>query len=360
MTRRGRILFVGNYLDSHVGTRAISEELALQLGQRGWSTILTSRKTNRVLRIADMLRTIVARRGEIDAAVVDLYSGPAFVWAEAACELLLRLGKPFVLTLHGGNLPAFAQHSPTRVCRLMSKACAITAPSGYLAHQMRIYRPDLEVIPNPLDVGQYPYSRRSKIQPRLVWLRAFHKIYNAPMAVSVAALLMGEFPETSLTMVGPDKDGSLAQAENCARQLGVISRIRFSGPVPKTEVPATLAQGDVFLNTTNVDNTPVSVLEAMACGLCVVSTNVGGIPYLLRNQWDALLTPAGDARAMAAAVRQLLTDSSLAERVSETARRKAADLDWSLVLPTWERLLGEVISPSKCPQKRQPVLSETK
>jgi glycosyltransferase involved in cell wall biosynthesis len=91
-----------------------------------------------------------------------------------------------------------------------------------------------------------------------------------------------------------------------------------------------------------VDNTPVSVLEAMACGLCVISTNVGGIPYLLQDEHDALLVPSGDDGAMAKAVRRVLTEEGLADRLSCNARRKVEQFDWSYILPKWERVLIDV------------------
>ena len=68
------------------------------------------------------------------------------------------------------------------------------------------------------------------------------------------------------------------------------------------QVPSELNEFDIFLNTTFVDNTPVSVLEAMACGLCVVSTDVGGLSFLLEHEGDALLVPPDNPKAMAAAV----------------------------------------------------------
>src|SRR6185436_16069131 len=101
-----------------------------------------------------------------------------------------------------------------------------------------------------------------------------------------------------LTMIGPDKgDGSLQQTQRVAGERGVVNHISFVGGVPKREVPERLSHADIFLNTTNVDNTPVSVLEAMACGLCVVNTNVGGLPYLLEHEEDALLVPPADVAA---------------------------------------------------------------
>jgi glycosyltransferase involved in cell wall biosynthesis len=84
-------------------------------------------------------------------------------------------------------------------------------------------------------------------------------------------------------------------------------------------------------------------MEAAACGLCIVSTNVGELPLLWTNGDDALLVEPDDPKAMAAAVRRLLTESGLAERLSRNARAKAEQFDWSLILPQWERLLTEVV-----------------
>jgi glycosyltransferase involved in cell wall biosynthesis len=149
-------------------------------------------------------------------------------------------------------------------------------------------------------------------------------------------------------MFGPDwGDGSLQQMQSEARFLGVEERIGLPGRVPKAAVSKSLHQGDIFLNTTNVDNTPVSVLEAMACGLCVVSTNVGGIPYLLEHERDALLVPPDNPEAMAKAVHRILTEPGLAESLSQNARKKVEQFDWAVVLPQWERLFGDVAFESK-------------
>jgi glycosyltransferase involved in cell wall biosynthesis len=84
------------------------------------------------------------------------------------------------------------------------------------------------------------------------------------------------------------------------------------------------------------------VLEALACGLCIVSTNPGGIPYLLRDGWNALLVNQGDAGAMAAAVRRILTNPGLAESLSQNARRTAEQFDWSVTLPQWDDVFRSV------------------
>ena len=126
------------------------------------------------------------------------------------------------------------------------------------------------------------------------------------------------------------------------RKLKLDDRVSLPGAVDKSKVPGVLSNGDIFLNTTNVDNTPVSVIEAMACGLPVVSTNVGGIPYLIENEVTGLLVEPGNAGQMANAVLRLFTDQELAQRISKNGRRLAESFDWGIVLPQWERLFSQV------------------
>jgi glycosyltransferase involved in cell wall biosynthesis len=338
----GRLLMVANFLNSSVQTRTASEELAMHLRTGGIDVITTSSRVNKATRLADMLWTIWSRRREYSVAQVAVFSGPAFVWAEAACALLRRLGKPYILCLHGGNLPQFAQASGERVRKLLEPANLVTAPSRYLLEQLSAYRPDIRLVPNSIELEYYPYRLRTHARPRLVWLRAFHRIYNPSMAVLVAERLVRKFGDLELIMVGREKDGSKAAAEKLAREKGLERSVKFVGGVPKSEVPDRLAAADIFLNTSSVDNTPVSVIEAMACGLCVVSTDPGGIPYLLENGEDGLVTPVDNPEAMAAAVERVLASPALAERLSGSGRRKVESFDAPAVVSRWAELLGSI------------------
>ena len=283
---------------------------------------------------------------EIDGvpdAVIDVFSGAAFVWAEAVAGLLGALGKPFVLTVHGGSLPAFAARWPRRVRRLLAAARVVTAPSGYLAGALAPYRSDIRVIANAVDAAGAAFSPRGPARPRLVWLRAFHAVYRPTLAIDVVAALAPAHPALTLAMVGPDKgDGSHAAAVAHARARGVAERVRFVGRVPHAEVAGQLAAADVLLNTPDLDNNPVSVIEAMAAGLCVVSTDVGGLRYLIDDGASGLLVPPADPAAMAAQVDHVLTDPALASRLSRGARAAALARDWAPVGAQWLALLDEV------------------
>jgi glycosyltransferase involved in cell wall biosynthesis len=345
LSRKPGVLLIGNFLSALTETHSVCEDLAVRLKEHGLHVITTSDKLARIPRLLDMLITIFKYRNQYGVAQIDTYSGPAFIWAEMTGWLLQKLNKPFVLTLHGGSLPQFGSRWPGRLRRLLRSASVITTPSRYLLEAMQPYRPDICLLPNPLDLGTYRFQLRKNPRPHLIWLRAFHHVYNPTLAPRVLAQLLPDFPNACLTMIGPDKeDGSLQTTRKIAQHLGVQDRIAFSGGVPKTEVPLWLNKGDIFINTTNVDNTPVSVIEAMACGLCVVSTNVGGIPYLLEDEIDALLVPPDDPESMAAAVCRVLIEPNLATRLSQDARHKAEGFDWSTILPQWETLFEQVIA----------------
>jgi glycosyltransferase involved in cell wall biosynthesis len=340
------VLLIGNFLSASAGVRTVCEELADRLAGARWRVLTTSAKSARAARLADMLAAIWSRRREYDVAHIDLYSGAAFFWAEAAAFALRRTGKPYLLTLHGGGLPRFARRWPGRVRRLLESAVAVTAPSAFLQSEMLRYRPDLLLIPNAIEVARYPFRARTRPLPKLVWVRAFHEMYDPALAIRALGILRERVPDATLEMVGPDKhDGSLERARAAAAGLRLDGAVAFRNAVPKSDVPSCIDRGDIFLNTTTIDNTPVTVLEAMACGLPIVSTNVGGVPNLVRDEAEALLVPPRDPARMSAAIGRLLSDSALAARLSRAARARAESFDWSVILPQWQELLAAQTPP---------------
>ena len=143
-------------------------------------------------------------------------------------------------------------------------------------------------------------------------------------------------------MVGPDKDGSLNRAKELSLQLGVADSVTFTGVLPKEQWHQMSENYDIFINTTNIDNMPVSIIEAMALGLPIVSTDAGGLPYLIENGVDGLLIPAKDERKMAEAIETLLNNACNAGEMSKNAREKAEKFDENIVKTQWHKLLENV------------------
>ncbi|MCL5734681.1 MAG: glycosyltransferase family 4 protein [Actinobacteria bacterium] len=340
---RPPILIAGAFLSGSTGIRFVCEDLAAGLEARGWTITTTSRIENRWIRLIDMVGTALLSRRRYRLAQVDVYSGPAFIWAEIVTAVLSLLRCPYILTLHSGALPEFAERHPKRVSRLLRSAAAVTSPSSFLQRQLGDFRSDIRVIRNGLYLDRYPARMVSPARPKLVWIRAFEDRYNPLLALQVAKRLSDDNRDVELLMAGPNRGGITAtQVANEAERLGLKDRVKIRGAVPKELVPSVLQEGDIFLNTTNVDNAPVIVVEAMACGSCVVSTDAGGVPDLVTDGEDSLLVPCDDAEAMAHAVARILDDPDLARMLSTGAREKAEDYAWDRVLSGWEDLLTQV------------------
>ena len=307
------------------------EVLAGLLAREGWDVRTASSRIDRWLRLVDVATSPWRWRGRVDILVLMVFSGPAFRLVEAASASASRLGIPMILWLHGGNLAEFAGRHPERVRRVLARGRVSVAPSKFLAAPF-----GARVIPNVVDLDQYPYRYRSQVAPRLLWMRTFHELYRPDLALQVLERLKGT--GATLTMAGQDK-GLLAETRIRAEERGL--EVRFPGFLDAEGKRGEFPRHDVFLNTNRVDNAPVSVLEAAAFGLPVVSTDVGGIPCLLRDGEEALLVPEGDAEAMAAAVRRLLDEPGLAGRLSAAGREVAERSSWARVKPLWENLLEE-------------------
>jgi glycosyltransferase involved in cell wall biosynthesis len=338
------ILMIGNHLPVSSGNINFWHYLAERLRLNNWEIITTSSKTDKFMRLLDMLTTIWRRRKEYSLAQIDVFSGQAFIFAYLSGQLLSLIGKPFVLTLHGGGLPEFFQKYPKPIRHLFSNAAEIVTPSGYMREAFRSVRADIRLIPNPIEVTSARFRVRETAAANLIWVRAFHSVYNPQMAVRVLKTLVDHGFDAHLIMLGPNKgDGSQAETLQLAKNLNVDQVIHVVGGVPHKQIPDWLDKADIFINTTNYDTAPRSVLEAMANGLCVVSTNVGGIPFLLKDEVDCLLVAPNDHEAMANAIMRILAEPQLSEKLSANARKSTEEFDWSTILPQWEKLFAEVI-----------------
>ncbi len=332
------ILYIGNHLSAGGGNPSVAEQLSRHLGP-GLRFRLVSRKRNKALRLLEMLRAAAGQRRANGPVVIDVYSTLNFYYALLVAWICRKKNIGYIGVLHGGHLPRRLANNPALCRYLFSGAAALVSPSGYLRDAFQAKGFSVKVIPNPLVLEQYPFRQRGPLRPRLLWVRAFDRTYDPALAIRVLQRLIDAHPDTMLTMVGPDKDGNMNKCRLLAKQLGLVDKIRFTGRLSKKEWIDLSNDFDIFLNTTKADNTPVSVMEALALGLPVVSTNVGGIPWLLKDGVDALLVPPGDEEALAGAVERLLAEPRLAVALSRRGREKAADWDMKKVAAQWREML---------------------
>ncbi|HIB37486.1 glycosyltransferase family 4 protein [Mesonia sp.] len=333
-----KILYLGNKL-SHKGRNSTGvETLGKQLEQVGYQVVSVSAFSNKLVRLIHMLSTVIIKSKKSDVLLLDTYSTANFWYAYLSAKLARNLKLPYICILHGGNLPNRLKNSPTKTKELFSNAKYNVAPSGYLISEFQEKGfKNLKFIPNTIEIENYPFFYRKVDTPKLLWVRSFAEIYNPTLAIEVFEKINEKFPNAKLCMVGPEKDGSLAKCKTLAKQKNLS--VEFTGKLSKEEWTTLAKEYNIFINTTNFDNTPVSVIEAMALGLPVISTNVGGLPYLIDDQKDGLLVPKNDSEASIKAINQLIEHPELAQQLSINAREKVEKFDWEVVKEKWHEVL---------------------
>ena len=339
-----RLAVVGQMVGRNEGYITTQGEiLSDALTKEGHSVVCVSSLSNRYLRVADIIKTLIYRKRDIDLQCLQVYSGPSFLIADIASKIGEKFGQPIVMVLHGGALPEFMTRFPQWTSRVLRRADALIAPSKFLARAITPYGFQVKVIPNIIHLSDYPYRHREVIGPKLFWMRKFNSIYNPNLAIHVLARLKRVLPEASLVMGG--QGGSLKrEAGKLAEKLGVCDSVRFCGFLNMTAKAREGNSADIFLNTNQVDNMPVSVLEACAMGLPVVATEVGGIPDLLTHEKTGLLVPDNDDQAMAESVLRLINEPDLTGRLSVNGRKLAVQSSWEEIYPRWKQVFAEVMN----------------
>lgn len=333
------LLYIGNKLSHHGFAPGVIETLGRQLEEAGFGVYSTGTLKNQHLRLLQMLYKTFTTGRKVDYILIDTYSTSAFWYAYMTGRLARFLGTKYILILHGGDLPARLTRSKRSCDKLFKRSYANVAVSGYLQNSFETHGYPVMMIPNNIDISNYTFKLREHLKPALLWVRAFSKIYNSIMAVDVLSELLKTYPDAELCMVGPDKDGSLKEFTKYAGKKGIDSHIKITGKLTREEWTRLSERYDFFINTTNVDNTPVSVIEAMALGLIVVSTNPGGIPFLLEAEKEAKIVNVGDAAAMSKEISYMIENPSVAREISRAARLKAESFDSERVMKLWTKLL---------------------
>ena len=337
------VIYIGNQLAPRGLNPTSVDFLGDKLAEIG-TVVKASPYRNMALRLIHMTWIIWQNRTKADVVLIDTYSTRAFNFATHCAGLAKRFGIPYIPILHGGNMAARYERSPERAAEYLRSAARVVSPSPFLARLTKeAFDVRCTVIPNPLDDNAYTFAKRTLTgSVELLWLRALQDIYNPAMALRTVRALLEAGQVVRLHMVGGDKGGQLDELKQQAIALGIGDQLIFHGQLKRQEWTAIAERCTAFINTSNIDNAPVSVIEAMAVGLPVVSTNVGGMPDLLAQRQNALLVDKDDHEAMCAAIIELHSEPSLYNTLVQNGQHKAAENGWVRVKLKWIKLLDEI------------------
>jgi glycosyltransferase involved in cell wall biosynthesis len=269
------------------------------------------------------------------ADVVHIFSASywSFLLAPVPAILAARcLGKRIVLHYHSGEADDHLARWGALVHPWLRMVDEIVVPSGYLQDVFARHGYRVRVIRNVVDTSGFRFRERLPLRHRLLSTRNLEPYYRVDNTLEAFALLKAQYPEATLTVAGYGNED--VRLRRLAASLGA-SGIRFVGRVEPRAMPDLYDEADVFVNSSVVDNQPLSVLEAFAAGLAVVSTDTGDIAAMVRDGETGLIVPRDDPAATAKAVASLLDDPDRALRMARRARREVETYTWSQVRDAW-------------------------
>jgi len=335
-----KVLLTGPILGYNRGREKSQAEYLIELlSQKGIEVVWASKYPQRIKRAQDIIKTII-RHKDAKLGIIMVYSFGAFLYADIASYLMHRFHIPIVFWLHGGALPEFVEKHKKWVKRVLNRGKILIAPSFYLATYFRRYGYEVEVIRNIIHIEDYPYHTENNISPKLLWMRTFHPIYNPKMALYAHREVLKVFPEAFLTMAGVDR-GIMKDMIKLSKELGISDKVSFPGFLDKEKKYEYFKSHFIYLHTNFIDNTPVSVIEALAGGLIVIATDVGGIPYLLKHKYNALLVKPDDYKKMADYVIGIIKGKIDLKGIRTKGRELAMEFDAKNVIEQWLSLLNQ-------------------
>jgi L-malate glycosyltransferase len=242
-------------------------------------------------------------------------------------------GIPVVVNYRGGGAGPFLERSIRWVRPTLRRASALVVPSQFLQKIFARFGFDARIVPNVIDAERFSPVGRSPEPgfpaPRVLIARNLEPVYDLASGLRAFRLVLDAYPEARMTVAGSGPDR--AALESLADDLALGSSVRFAGRVENEQMPALYRDADVVLNPSLADNMPISLLEALASGVPVVSTDVGGIPHLVRDGETARLVPPRDPARMAEEVLRLVRDRALAARQVDAGLRLAQEFTWPSV-----------------------------
>jgi len=337
--KQDEIVYAGNNLQKGNPTTMVI--LSNILTNCSYKVIMYSSYKDRILRMIDMSFGII-KNHNAKVVLIDTYSTYNFYYAFIISQLCRFLRIPYIPILHGGNLPNRLKVNPYLSSLIFKYSYENIAPSNYLKYYFEKQQFTTKLIPNAINKELYNYKQRRIIKPKLLWVRALQKLYNPIMAIKVLEGLLEYNAEAELCIVGPDKDKSLTVLKTYGNSNKLNDRVTFKGYLPKQEWIQLAKEYDIFINTSNFDNIPVSVIEAMALGLPVISTEVGGIPFFIENKENGILVEKNNIQEMIQSVIELCENEKLVSSITFNARNFVLSMDEQIVQKKWRQLLANV------------------
>jgi glycosyltransferase involved in cell wall biosynthesis len=264
----------------------------------------------------------------------------SFVLAPTPAILIAKLfGKKVLLNYHSGEADDHLTRWSRSAIPTIRLADQIAVPSEYLVSVFARHGLRARAIFNIIGTETFRFRERRPLRPLFLSNRNLELHYGVDRVLRAFALIQQRIPEARLKVAG---DGS--QRRSLEQLAGALElrQVEFSGQIDQDKIFGQYDAADIYLNGSEIDNQPLSLLEAFACGLPVITTDAGGIPGIVSHERTGLMVQCGDCEGLAREALRLLKDQSLAERLTREARLECQRYSWEAVRTQWLELYEEL------------------
>lgn len=303
---------------------------------KGVKSIKTTYLQNNFFKFIDIFFFLPCNRKKYDVIHVQSHSYLNIVSVIETLFWSKVLKKKLIVMYYGGGAKEFFSVFPWLIKSIFRNVDEVVVAGKYVQSAFLKLNIKTTIIPHVLEIDKWPNRIRKNIQYNFLWVRHFTSEYNPIMLLQVFKQLKEKYRQLDLKIVGT---GPLQEKMENYILENSLNDIELLGRVSDSELKTLFNLSDLFINTTNVDNQPVSVIEAMTCGVPVVSTNVGGIPDIITHKENGLLSNPGDVDAMVENIQLLLENSELASKLSKSGREFVENTFSSeIIFQQWEKV----------------------
>ena len=292
-----------------------------------------------VVNLAVFLKNL--RKELKEAELVYFFTGffNFFFWITYPALLLIKLyRKPVILSARGGDARRFFQKYQKLVLPVLKKVNLITTPSGFLQDAFKdVLEIDTVVIPNIADLKQFEFKERSVFRPKFLVTRSLEPIYDVEIVIRAFEIVARNNEDAFLGIAG--HGSQRGKLEQLVSELGLETRVKFYGQVSHEQIQKLYQDYDIYINASQVDNLPGVLLEAFACGLPIVSTHAGGIPYIVDHGRTGLLSKVRDHESLAQNVLSVIENPELGRALAQAGHAETVKYSWEHVGPVMREVL---------------------
>ena len=251
------------------------------------------------------------------------------------------LGKKTILHYHTGEAETHLRDWKMTAKPTMRYFDKIIVPSQFLVEVFAKFGLETKAIYNTVENEKFNFRERQPLRPVFLSNRNFEAHYQVSDILKAFQIIQNEIPEAKLLIAGSGSEES--KLKNLAEELK-LKNTEFLGRIGQNEMPEIYNRADIYLNSSVVDNMPLSFIEAFSCGLPVVSTDAGGISYICENGETALLVGKNDFKSLAQKAIELLKDEKLAQKIIAKARENCVKYSKENVRGEWLNIYRNLTS----------------